>query len=82
VKAAAILTGAPVEQAADDGEDDEFRQDLIAELRALVNEASGRGIVFDFPTLDDQPSEVIHGLLSQINAALEAQAADQLVDVV
>lgn len=69
-------------QAADDGEDDEFRHDLIAELRALVNEASGRGIVFDFPPLDDQPSEVIHGLLSQVNAALESQAADQLVDVV
>ena len=81
VKAAAILTGAPV-ASADDGEDDEFRQDLIAELRALVSEASGRGIVFDFPPLDDQPSEVIHGLLSQVNAALESQAADQLVDVV
>ena len=82
VKAAAILTGAQDVQATDDGEDDEFRQDLIAELRALVSEASGRGIVFDFPPLDDQPSEVIHGLLSQVNAALDAQAADQLVDVV
>lgn len=81
VKAAAILTGAPV-ASADDGEDDEFRHDLIAELRALVNEASGRGIVFDFPPFDDQPSEVIHGLLAQVQAALDSQAADQLVDVV
>ena len=31
VKVAAILTGAPAVQATDDGEDDEFRQDLIAE---------------------------------------------------
>lgn len=78
VQAAAVLTGAPVEQAGD--ESDEFREDLIAELRALVSEASGRGIVFDFPPFDEQSSEVIHGLLSQVHAALDAQAADQLVD--
>ncbi len=78
VQAAAVLTGAPAEQAGD--ESDEFREDLIAELRALVSEASGRGIVFDFPPFDEQPSEVIHGLLSQVHAALDAQVADQLVD--
>lgn len=77
VQAAAVLTGAPAEQAGD--ESDEFREDLIAELRALVSEASGRGIVFDFPPLDDQPSEVIHGLLAQVQAAMDDDAA-QLVD--
>ena len=82
MKAAAILTGATVEQAADDGEGDEFRQDLIAELRAVIEEAAGHGITFDFPSLDDQPSEVIHGLLSQVHEALDARAASALVDAV
>lgn len=77
VQAAAILTGAPVDQSVE--EDDEFRADLVAELRALISEASGRGIVFDFPPLDDQPSEVIHGLLAQVQAAMDDDAA-QLVD--
>lgn len=80
VKAAAVLTGAPGASVVDEEDADEFRADLVAELRALVNEASGRGIVFDFPPLEDQPSEVIHGLLSQVHAALDAQVADQLVD--
>lgn len=80
VRAAAVLTGAPVASEADEEDADEFRADLVAELRALVNEASGRGIVFDFPPLEDQPSEVIHGLLAQVQGALDAQAADQLVD--
>ena len=77
VQAAAVLTGAPAEQAGD--ESDEFREDLIAELRALVSEASGRGIVFDFPPFDEQPSEVIHGLLSQVHAAMDDDVA-QLVN--
>lgn len=73
-----VEIGEQVQAASED--DDEFRADLLAELRALVSEASGRGIVFDFPPFDEQPSEVIHGLLSQVHAALDAQAADQLVD--
>ena len=82
VQAAAILTGAPVAQEKEDDEGDEFRQDLIAELRAVIEEAAGHGITFDFPSLDDQPSEVIHGLLSQVHEALEARAASALVDAV
>lgn len=82
VQAAAILTGAPLAQEEEADEGDEFRQDLIAELRAVIEEAAGHGITFDFPSLDDQPSEVIHGLLSQVHEALDARAASALVDAV